>query len=87
MLKKISIFVVIAIILFSFVDSAIYYYPAYAYEGINRDMYLSMPLFLVYTVGRGTLIAFIMNTIYFSGYFVLRKLLLIIKGNSYRQPF
>ena len=45
--------VIIILTLFATVNSAFYYYPYYAYEGVSRDFYLSEGYYLFHVVCRG----------------------------------
>ena len=61
-----------ALTLFAFVNSAIYYYPSYAHEGVSRDFYLSESYYLFYVVCRGLLINVILNGLYLIICFIIK---------------
>jgi hypothetical protein len=70
--RNVSVVIILILTLFAFVDSAIYYYPSYAYKGIDRDFYLSKDYYLIYVVGRGLLYGALLNGVYFIIYFIMK---------------
>ena len=66
--------VIIILTLFAFVNSAIYYFPSYAYEGISRDFYLSEGYYLFHVVGRGLFYGALLNGLYLIIYMISKGL-------------
>ena len=66
--------VIIILALFTFVNSAIYYFPSYAYEGISRDFYLSEGYYLFHVVCRGLFYGVLLNGLYLIIYFIIKGL-------------
>ena len=60
--------------LFAFVHSVIYYLPAYDYEGISRDFYLSKGYYLFHVVCRGLFYGALLNGLYLIIYFSMKGL-------------
>ena len=76
-LKFITLFnfsVVIILTLFAFINSAIYYYPSYAYEGISRDIYLSEGYYLFHVVCRGLFLGVLLNGLYLIIHLIIKGL-------------
>ena len=72
--KNFSLVVILILTLFTFVNSAFYYYPSYAYEGISRDFYLSEGYYLFHVVCRGLFYGALLNSVYLIIYFIIRRL-------------
>ena len=71
---KLNFSVVIILTLFAFVNSAIYYFPSYSYEGISRDFYLSEGYYLFHVVCRGLFYGALLNGLYLIIYFIINGL-------------
>lgn len=69
-----SVVIIIILTLFAFVNSVIYYFPAYAYEGISRDFYLSEGYYLLHVVCRGLFYGALLNSLYLIIYFIIKGL-------------
>ena len=69
-----SLVIIIILTLFAFLNSAIYYFPSYAYEGIDRDLYLSEGYYLFYVVYRGLFYGALLNGLYLIIYFITKGL-------------
>ena len=77
--KNFSLVIILILTLFAFVNSAFYYFPSYAYEGVSRDFYLSEGYYLFHVVCRGLFYGAVLNSLYLLIYF-------IIKGFSKKTP-
>ena len=77
--KNLSLVIILILTLFAFVNSAIYYFPSFAYEGVSRDFYLSEGYYLFHVVCRGLFYGAVLNSLYLLIYF-------IIKGISKKTP-
>ena len=74
-----SLVIILILTLFAFVNSAFYYFPSYAYEGVSRDFYLSEGYYLFHVVCRGLFYGAVLNSLYLLIYY-------IIKGLSKKTP-
>ena len=70
--KNFSLVIILILTLFAFVNSAFYYFPSYAYEGVSRDFYLSEGYYLFYVVCRGLFYGAILNGLYLLFYFIIK---------------
>ena len=66
--------IMITLTLFAFLNSAIYYFPSYAYEGISRDFYLSEGYYLFHVICRGLFYGALLNGLYLLIYFIFKGL-------------
>lgn len=48
--RNLTVAIIIILTLYAFVDSAIYYYPSYAYKGLDRDFYSSKGYYVTITL-------------------------------------
>lgn len=69
-----SVVIIITLTLFAFINSAIYYIPSYANEGISRDFYLSEGYYLFHVVCRGLFYGALLNGLYLIIYFIIKNL-------------
>lgn len=69
-----SLVILIILTLFAFANSAIYYFPSYAFEGISRDFYLSEGYYLFHVVCRGFFYGVLLNSLYLAIYFIFKGL-------------
>ena len=76
---NVSQVIILTLTLFAFVNSAFYYFPSYAYEGVSRDFYLSEGYYLFHVVCRGLFYGAVLNSLYLLIYY-------IIKGLSKKTP-
>ena len=73
-MTKLNFFLIIIVTLFAFVNSAIYYFPSYAYEGIARDFYLSEGYYLFHVVSRGLFYGVLLNGLHLLISFIIKGL-------------
>ena len=70
--KNFSLVIILTLTLFAFVNSAFYYFPSYAYEGVSRDFYLSEGYYLFHVVCRGLFYGALLNSLYLLIYFIVK---------------
>jgi len=71
--KNFSLVIILTLTLFAFVNSAFYYFPSYAYEGVSRDFYLSEGYYLFHVVCRGLFYGAVLNSLYLLIYFIIKE--------------
>ena len=69
--RNFTVAILLILTLYAFVDSAIFYYPSYAYEGIDRDFYSSKCYYVTYVVGRGLLYGAVLSGFYLLIYWMI----------------
>ena len=72
--KNFSLVIILTLTFFAFVNSAIYYFPSYASEGVSRDFYLSEGYYLFHVVCRGLFYGTVSNSLYLLIYFIIKGL-------------
>ena len=82
--RNFTVAIIIILTIYAFVDSAIYYYPSYAYKGLDRDFYSSKGYYITYIVGRGLLYGAVLSGFYLLIYWMIsgfRKISRLINNN------
>ena len=75
------IVVMIIITLYAFISSAVYYYPAYSIDGIDRDLYRDKVYYVLLVIIRGITITILFNVVYLIINFIVKKLYKIFIKN------
>ena len=68
------ILVMIILTLYAFISSAVYYYPAYSIEGIDRDFYMDKVYYVLFVIIRGVIFTILFNGFYLAINFIVKSL-------------
>ena len=71
---NVIILVMIILTLYAFISSAVYYYPAYSIEGLDRDFYMDKEYYVLFVIVRGIIFTILFNGFYLTINFIVKSL-------------